>query len=504
MEKTYYDFMTEITDVELYDRLVQYGMFSEKLPPILTAQTFLDYCKNKRQQVFAEKWYKYAVYENMRNRNIPRNIGIPTPMGHERLCKCLSDNWDKIVEHFRIKTKDQKRIVSRIHIRKMHGTDALFEMNYKNWRVDGTPEPEIYIGKKYMVSADIAKCYPSIYTHAIAWALAGKSVAKNTANDDTLWYNTIDKQTQYCKNGETHGILIGPHTSNILSEIILCSIDEKLSYKWDYIRHIDDYTCYVESHEDAEKFLVDLNRELREYGLLVNHKKTSIKELPIGTVDQWIHKIQDKVSGFQKSKPYVDYKEVQGFLDFCIKLMGENSDNNSILYYALKVLNDYTLTPNAQTYVVKSIVALSLIYPYLVPLLSEYIFKRYGVSDDDIERYANMIFDKYFEKNNYEACAYAILFVIDAKKEIRRINLDDIIQAKDCVLLLLSLIYCKQNNWRSGVSKLQKFAKELRDNQEMEEYWLFVYECLGSGSLKDDWKPLKKAKVSFLEAEYQF
>ena len=54
----------------------------------------------------------YAVYENMRNINIPRNIGIPTPMGHERLCKCLSDNWDKIVEHFRTTTVNQKRIVS--------------------------------------------------------------------------------------------------------------------------------------------------------------------------------------------------------------------------------------------------------------------------------------------------------------------------------------------------------------------------------------------------------
>ena len=36
----------------------------------------------------------------MRNINIARNIGIPIPMGHERLCKCLSDNWDKIKDFF--------------------------------------------------------------------------------------------------------------------------------------------------------------------------------------------------------------------------------------------------------------------------------------------------------------------------------------------------------------------------------------------------------------------
>ena len=32
--------MSEITADELYDRLVSYGMFSEKLPPIFTGDCF--------------------------------------------------------------------------------------------------------------------------------------------------------------------------------------------------------------------------------------------------------------------------------------------------------------------------------------------------------------------------------------------------------------------------------------------------------------------------------
>ena len=121
MSKSYYEFMSEITSEELYDRLVQYGMFSEKLPPILTADPFLNYCKNIRVQSFQDRWYGYVTYENMRNINIPRNIGIPTPMGHELLCKCLRDNWDKITEHFKEKTIGQSIKISRIHIRKMRG-----------------------------------------------------------------------------------------------------------------------------------------------------------------------------------------------------------------------------------------------------------------------------------------------------------------------------------------------------------------------------------------------
>lgn len=44
----YADFMAEISSSELYDRLVEYGMFAEKLPPVLTGKSFLDYCKNTR------------------------------------------------------------------------------------------------------------------------------------------------------------------------------------------------------------------------------------------------------------------------------------------------------------------------------------------------------------------------------------------------------------------------------------------------------------------------
>lgn len=504
MEKTYYDFMSEISPEEIYDKLVQHGMFSEKLPPVLSAELFLDYCKKKRVQSFEDKWYGYISYENMRNINIPRNLGVPTPMGHELLCKCISENWYKITEYYKTKTAGQPRIISRIHIRKMKGTDALFEMNYKNWRTDGTPEPDIYIGKKYMVHADISKCFPSIYTHAIPWAFVGKIEAKSNVHDESLWYNRIDHYAQYSKNGETHGLLIGPHTSNILSEIILCAIDANLMQKYNcYIRNIDDYICYTDSKEEAEQFLIDLNRELREFDLLINHKKTEILELPLCVVETWIHKIQNQTAFLQRNKEYVDYKEIQAYIDFTIKLVNENDDNYSILYYAVKVIKDFNLTPNAKEYLVKSMVSLSLLYPYLVPMLDEYVFQPYRVDNKKIGEYANLIFDKYISKNNFEACSYAILYAVNSATELTRFNLKTIIDSKDCILLLLALIYCRKLNWRSGVDKLRQVAKAFISNNEMDQYWLFIYECLGYGLLTGDWSAMKKAKVSFLKSDYR-
>lgn len=49
-------------------------------------------------------------------------------------------------------------------------------------------------------------------------------------------------------NGETHGLLVGPHASNLLSELILTRIDKTLFDEgYRFVRHIDDYLCYVDS-----------------------------------------------------------------------------------------------------------------------------------------------------------------------------------------------------------------------------------------------------------------
>lgn len=494
--------MSEIKADELYDRIVSYGMFSEKLPPIFTGDLFLNYRKNIREQTFSDEWRGYINYESMRNTNIPRNIGIPTPMGHELLCNTLKEHWTKLTEYFREKTKGQPRIISRIHIRKMQETKALFLMNYKNWIDDGTPEPDIYLGKRYMVHADISKCYPSIYTHAIPWALVGKDVAKDNTRKKEEWYNQIDHFAQISKNGETHGLLIGPHTSNILSEIILCAIDEELSNKYDsYIRNIDDYICYVNTKEDADNFIIDLNRELRKYDLLLNHKKTEIYELPICVVETWIHKIQNHMTTFQKFKDYIDYREIQAFIDFIIKLVSENADNNSVVLYAVKALKDFNLTKNAQEYLVKSVVSLSLLYPYLVPILGKYIFEKYEVGTNQIQKYANMIYERYIHKNNYEACSFALLYAIDSNSKIDCIDVEIIKSSQDCILMLMAFIYCKKNNLTSEVKQLEQYAKELEGKGEMDQYWLFVYECLEEVS--GEWGTMKKNKVSFLKSEYR-
>lgn len=88
MKKTYYDFIKEISADELYDGLLGYGLFSEKLPPIFTSKNFLDYCKKQKQPPSSTTPTDYIHFDSIRNINIPRSFGIPNPITYQSLCSC--------------------------------------------------------------------------------------------------------------------------------------------------------------------------------------------------------------------------------------------------------------------------------------------------------------------------------------------------------------------------------------------------------------------------------
>ena len=190
MSKSYIDYMNEISEDELYKGLLAYGLFSEKLPPVITAEEFYLYTLSSHQP-FAKIDHGFIFFDSMRDINIPRSLGIPNPMAYQRLCECLKENWHLIRDHLRVQTAANKHKISRIHIRKQKDTAMLFKMNYKNWKTDDSPVPDLLVGKRYMVCADISTCFPSMYTHSLCWALVGKEQAKKN-RDEALWYNALD------------------------------------------------------------------------------------------------------------------------------------------------------------------------------------------------------------------------------------------------------------------------------------------------------------------------
>jgi len=525
MEKTYNDFMSDISQDELYRGLLAFGMFADKLPPVFTSESFFDYCQ-QIQHNFENTPHQLISYENMRNINIPRHLSIPNPFAYQRLCRCIADNWNAILTHFNDKTQINRYKVSRIHIRKITNSEilytsdydhsqefiesfnnGLFDMNYTNWKTDGNPETDILLGKRWLVRADISNCFPSIYTHSIPWALVGKDTAKNNRRGN-VWYNRIDKCSQNIKYGETNGVPIGPHTSNLLSEIILVAIDNGLhnsENSWDYIRKIDDYTCYTNSREDAELFLTELNKQLREYNLSLNHKKTEILELPIASGSHWTRQMEH-ISHYER-KGRLDYKAVRSYLDSAIELMDRNNANSSILKYAIKVLSRQTgVTDNAKAYISKTAMNLCVIYPYLISLLDVFVFTPFNVDIESIALFSNIMLESSLRIRNYEAASYCVYFAIKYGFTLDDLLASTVIESANCVFITMTCFYYSKVKSIKDKEEIVQHAKKLAsDKDDFEQNWLFIYECLSASELPDSpngWKELKNNGISFLRDDF--
>ena len=78
--------------------------------------------------------------------------------------------------------------------------------------------------------------------------------------------------------------------------------------------------------------------------------------------------------------------------------------------------------------------------------------------------------------------------------------MNKIIKTNHCILLLLAYIYCNKLKLKTEKNELKKYAKLLSSNKEdFDRNWLFIYEVLPEQDLHNEYKPLKKAKVSFID-----
>lgn len=155
--------------------------------------------------------------------------------------------------------------------------------------------------KKYnkMIKLDIFKCFDSIYTHSIGWAVIGKDTQKESLHSN-LHRNTFsdrfDKLMSRMNQGETNGIIIGPEFSRIFAEIILQAIDREVSHKleersmpllhgrdYEVFRYVDDYFIFVNDEGDSKQIVDELQYALKKYKLYLNIAKAVTYEKPIIT-----------------------------------------------------------------------------------------------------------------------------------------------------------------------------------------------------------------------------
>lgn len=140
---------------------------------------------------------------------------------------------------------------------------------------------------KYLAKTDITNFYCSVYTHSVAWAIAGSRETAFEDKDFALFGNKIDKLLQYSNDARTNGIPIGSALSDLIAELLLSWVDEKVSLELaelDFlaVRFKDDYRILCNTENDAKKVLSTISDELNKINLSLNETKTHIFSLPDG------------------------------------------------------------------------------------------------------------------------------------------------------------------------------------------------------------------------------
>lgn len=143
---------------------------------------------------------------------------------------------------------------------------------------------------------------------------------------------------------------------------------------------------------------------------------------------------------------------------------------------------------------------LAIIHPYLLFCINDAVFLKHGINFN-MDLFCKTLYSDGLKERNFEKSCYGLYFGIQNNIDLinKKQLLADFKNCDDCVLMLMMWLYYKKRWKRSKTKDFEDRAKLIIANDEMDLYWVYVYEVLGETDLSGEWKTIKKAGVSFID-----
>ncbi|WP_162901835.1 antiviral reverse transcriptase Drt4 [Aeromonas hydrophila] len=453
---------------------------NEELPNIFNSELFVPSVCDELVSIGLRKGgYDHCNYFTTRFNNVHRQLSIPHPLAYAHLVSHIAINWDKFCH---IENNDNSQIRPL-----KHKDGRIIIMTYDNARERTRRYQDGVRGKKFIVHSDISNFYPSLYTHAIPWALLGIDVAKSNLNEGPE--NDLDRLQRMMKRNETMGVAIGPGTSNIVSEIILFKVDRVLrQHSFSFYRFIDDYTAFCDTYEQAEQFIRVLSEQLSKFGLLLNIKKTEIKRLPQASADGWVSDIGSRFS--QRIKVNEHY--CSRMLDYAVGLQLSNP-SGSILKYTVKSLINKVDRSGANS-LLEYASNLSMHYPVLLPLLDELLPMVRLKRQDKYYRSICEALSQCIVNKNSDGMVWSLYYVLkyydgDLSDDIAL----KVLSTKDCLSITMLSLFTQHEE------KAIQFSVTIMEKSlfEIDQYWILLYQMYINKKIDNPYKnPVKYYNLS--------
>lgn len=493
----------------LYEALTRYNYFPNQranvgeLPPSITTRQYTPEIAEELAAVAdvgdrRGGGYDLVEYKATRYNNVPRVLGLIHPKSYALLAKCIHDNWNVLQSV----TGNENSIVKP----ELHEEDKrLMVMNYEEPMAKVSRSHQKGFAKRFRVQADIANCFNSIYSHAIPWAAVGIPQAKTQKNDRQAWFNQLDMYQRKTKRNETQGIPIGSATSSVVVELILGCVDKILNDKgYEFYRYIDDYTCYCDSDEEAQRFLQDLGDELATYKLTLNLKKTIIEDLPSAVEDTWVLELRgalpSRLQNAGENEPKLTATEVLTFINRAIEV-NKLTPDGSVLKYAVSLVMSH-LDEHAAPWLIEPLLNLAWHFPVLLPLL-DLILTNEQIDPAIYRTQLIEIIRVNADKRRSDGMAWPLHSLLRAGSIVEDELADKVIASKDCVSICLLL--------EMGVheQKVVAFVNswlQLASDYDKDNYWLLLYQLYFKELIQEPYGDgvfdiLKNNNVNFLPGE---
>ncbi|ATD65579.1 RNA-directed DNA polymerase [Neisseria weixii] len=266
--------------------LPKYFSFSDLLEKI--SQEFIgkdlnDFCQSK-SAMGKQDGVNHLIYANKDGKLSWRPFQIIHPLVYVALVHEITkeDNWGKLQTRFKKFQSNEKIKCLSIPVQSENKQSDKAQQISSWWEQVEQQSILLALEYDYIFDTDVADCYGSVYTHAIAWAVESKQVAKIERSNHSLLGNFIDKSIQNIQNQQTNGIPQGSVLMDFIAEIILGYIDRILSVtlkkqeikNYKILRYRDDYRIFVCNPNDGEKILKYLSEIMMPFGFKLNASKT--------------------------------------------------------------------------------------------------------------------------------------------------------------------------------------------------------------------------------------
>ncbi|MCG7436833.1 reverse transcriptase domain-containing protein [Lysinibacillus fusiformis] len=459
------------------------GFFAKELPSEFNSKTLseiynlLDLSKSALSNEIFSKWTKLVNFSIPKKGHFRRIASVPHPLHFIRLASTIESGWEALKTHY-----DK----STVSISKLEFTDNKIENKY-SFNDKQKIRIENLATNRYILSVDINRYYPSIYTHTIPWCLHTKVVAKQKPFNPSLLGNQLDTHIRNMQDGQTMGIPIGPITSSIIQEIIGTSIDadfQRLMGKnVPGFRYTDDIEYFFNNFEDANKALSLITKILKEYNLDTNIEKTKILQIPLEIESEWVYFFRNfkfKINNTRERAIEIQQSQLREYFNAIFKFQ-LSVNEKGISKYALKALHWKIIIHKENWALSQSLLLQSaLIDPSAIPIvfgiIESYKYKGYDIDTNKLTDFINSLIEEQSLLNNDYEIIWALSLANKFNLSLNESSTSKLSDYENALVNIMVMILHNKGLLHQSIN-FDKYKTFISQNDLYNENWIFLYEC---------------------------